>query len=479
MLGPIRRYFDRMALRSVRRAGGRIDRYKLARRAYVRAELLADPAIIDAVRHHALEKEIAEADAWHRVDDYIDEIVPFFNIIAYYHLGYRAAGWLLNLFYKVSVEYEDRDRNARLPRDAVLIYLMNHRSNADYVLVSYALAGDVAISYAVGEWARAFPLEHLFKSFGAYFIRRRYREALYHTVLERYVQLITREGVTQGIFLEGGLTRDGRLRSPKIGLLDYVIGIARDPAYRSRLFVVPVAVNYDRVLEDRSLLRELAVADGGARPSKATQFGEVLHYLWWNSARLATRRWKRYGRAAVTVGAPMPLAGWFDRERGLFDLPRADRLGRVQALCDEVMVQIGQIVPVTPVPLACAAIQSIDREFIPRALLLDRMNEMRAVLVELNGRVIRADRDIAETWERAWRMLRMRRVLHETGDGYTLLPRNRALVQYYANSIAHLLGPYEASVRSRDELSMASLAMPDLASSHHASRPSSSGTPTV
>ena len=463
MFGPIRRYFDRMALRSVHRAGARVDRYKLARRAYVRGELIVDPAIEEAVRQHAAEKGIVESEAWRTVDDYIDEIVPFFNIIAYYHLGYRAAGWLLNLFYKVSVEYEDRDRHARLPRDAVLIYLMNHRSNADYVLVSYALAGDVAISYAVGEWARAFPLEHLFKSFGAYFIRRRYRESLYHTVLERYVQLITREGVTQGIFLEGGLTRDGRLRPPKIGLLDYVLGIARDPAYRSRLFVVPVAVNYDRVLEDRSLLRELAAADGGARPSRATQFGEVMHYLWWNSARLVTRRWKRYGRAAVTVGAPIPLAGWFERERALFALPRPDRLGRVQALCDDVMTRIGQLVPVTPVPLACAAIQSLDREFIPRSLLLDRMNEMRAVLVELNGRVLRADRDITETWERAWRMLRMRRVLLETGDGYTLLPRNRALVQYYANSIAHLLGPFESIVRVREALPSANIALPDLA----------------
>src|SRR5947208_7855317 len=153
--------------------------------------------------------------------------------------------------------------------DAVLVYLMNHRSNADYVLVSYALAGDVAISYAVGEWARAFPLEHLFKSFGSYFVRRKYREPLYHTVLERYVQLITRQGVTQGIFLEGGLTRDGMLKPPKIGLLDYVLGIARDPAYRDRIFIVPVAVNYDRVLEDRSLLRELASREGRRRPSRA------------------------------------------------------------------------------------------------------------------------------------------------------------------------------------------------------------------
>src|SRR5689334_7741648 len=389
MLGPIRRYFDRMALRSVHRAGARLDRYKLARRGYVRAELLADSAIQEAVRQHALEKEIAEADAWRRVDVYIDEIVPFFNIIAYYHLGYRAAGWLLNLFYKVSVEYEDRDRNMRLPRDAVLIYLMNHRSNADYVLISYALAGDVAISYAVGEWARAFPLEHLFKSFGAYFIRRRYREALYHTVLERYVQLITREGVTQGIFLEGGLTRDGKLRPPKIGLLDYVLGIARDPAYRSRLYIVPVAVNYDRVLEDRTLLRERAIADGRGATSRITQFREVARYLWWNAARLVARRWKRYGRAAVIVGAPRALDEWFARESNLFDLARVDRLARVQSLCDEVMVLIGQLVPVTPVPLACAAIASIDREFIPRALLLERMAEMRAELVELNGRVIR------------------------------------------------------------------------------------------
>src|SRR5688572_19398582 len=199
---------------------------------------------------------------------------------------------------------------------------MNHRSNADYVLVGYALSGQVAISYAVGEWARAFPLEYLFKAFGAYFVRRRYREALYHTVLERYVQLITRQGVTQGIFLEGGLTRDGLLRPTKIGLLDYVIGIARDPGYRDKLFVVPVAVNYDRVLEDRSLIAELAAREGRPRPPRRAQLMEVVRYVGWNTGRLLTRRWKRYGRAAVTVGRPVPLADWFAREPELFSIPR-------------------------------------------------------------------------------------------------------------------------------------------------------------
>jgi hypothetical protein len=74
------------------------------------------------------------------------------------------------------------------------------------------------------------------------------------------------------------------------------------------------------------------------------------------------------------------------------------------------------------------------------------------VLLELNGRVIRHDRSIEETFERAWRMLRMRRVLAETGDGFAVMPRGRELISYYANSIAHLLGPFTAAVRERDAL---------------------------
>jgi glycerol-3-phosphate O-acyltransferase len=321
--------------------------------------------------------------------------------------------------------------------------------------VSYALAGKVALSYAVGEWARAFPLEHIFKAFGSYFVRRRYREPLYHAVLERYVQLAAKQGVTQGIFLEGGLTRDGTLKPPKIGLLDYVLGIARDPSFVPRLHIVPVAVNYDRVLEDRSLLRELASSEGRERPSRLVQLGEVSRYVGWNMTRLALRRWKRYGRAAVTIGRAAPLAPWFAKNPGLFELPKPERRARVQALCDSVMSRIGDLIPVTPVPLACAAIQSLDRDFLPRAALLERMEDLRDVLLELNARVIRHDRGIDETFERAWRMLQMRRVLAESGGGFAVLPRGRELISYYANSITHLLGPFTSAVRARDALPVA------------------------
>src|ERR1700682_2652708 len=285
----IRSRATRSALRALHRSHSRVDRFKLTKKALIKETLLADETIAAAVKEHSAECSVDEAAAWRRVEEYIDEIVPFFNILTYYKVGLAVSKALLGFFYKISAEYAGRESSETLPRDAIVIYLMNHRSNADYVLVGYVLSGRVAISYAVGEWARTFPLEYIFKSFGAYFIRRKYRERLYQAVLERYVQLITRNGVTQGIFLEGGLSRDGKLGKAKIGLLDYVLGVAREPSMRQRLHVVPVAINYDRVLEDRSLLRELDAREGRRRPTRSAQFGEVLRYVWWNMARLVAR----------------------------------------------------------------------------------------------------------------------------------------------------------------------------------------------
>src|ERR1700694_3698408 len=415
----VRRRANRIAVRAIRRSHSRVNRFKLAKKALIKETLLADDSTAAAVKEHAAECATDESAAWQRVEAYIDEIVPFFNILTYYKVGLVVSKALLNFFYKVSAEYAGKKASETLPRDAIVIYLMNHRSNADYVLVGYVLSGTVAISYAVGEWARTFPLEYIFKSFGAYFIRRKYREKHCHSVLQRYVQLITRNGVTQGIFLEGGLSRDGRLGNAKIGLLDYVLGVAGDPAMRRRLYVVPVAINYDRVLEDRSLLLELNVREGRKRPPRYAQLAEVLRYVWWNSTRVVARRWQRYGRASVVIGEPFPVQEWLDQQDletgGLFAIARSERLARVQLLSDSVLQRIAAIIPVTAVPLACAAVQSFDGDFISRDRLLGRMSDMRDVLKELNARVIHREGSIEDVFDRAWRMLRMRRMLVEVG----------------------------------------------------------------
>ena len=384
------------------------------------------------------EHGLPETTVRRQVRKYLDEIIPHFNVLSYYKVGYNVAKIVVNLLYKTSVDYQDERALQEIPRNDVVVYLMNHRSNADYVVVAYVLARDVHVSYAVGEWARAWPLEYVFKSFGAYFIRRKFREPLYHTVLERYVQLITNNGVTQGIFPEGGLSRDGKLRAPKLGLLDYICRTAADPDFDRDIWFVPVALNYDRVLEDRSLIRELVAQ--GDRPSRVAQLMTVVSYLAGNTVRLLTGRLKRYGRVAVNFGTPLSLRAWLQTAPAdVLTLPKEQRLPELERLGREMLNRIGASIPVTPVPLAAAALLSFGQTVIRKNALLERMDQLRDRLQEVNGKVVRGGSRIAEIWDRAWRMLRMRRLVHLEGESLVILPNGRPLLEYYANSIAHLL----------------------------------------
>jgi glycerol-3-phosphate O-acyltransferase len=416
----------------------RLSRYKKQEPRLARRALADDPVIAAAVQAHMAEHGMSERAVRRQVRRYLDEIIPHFNVMSYYKVGYNLAKIVVNLLYKTSVDYQDERALAQIPKRDVVVYLMNHRSNADYVVVAYVLARGVHVSYAVGEWARAWPLEYVFKSFGAYFIRRRFREPLYHTVLERYVQLITRNGVTQGIFPEGGLSRDGKLRPPKLGLLDYICRTMTDAAFDRDIWFVPVALNYDRVLEDRSLIRELI--HEGDRPGRLAQLGTVLSYVVSNTARLLTGRLKRYGRVAVNFGTPLSLRAWLaSAPPGVLSFPKETRLPELERLAREMVSRIGAIIPVTPVPLAAAALLSFGQTVVQKGALLERMDQLRDRLTDVNGKVVRGGARIAEVWDRAWRMLRMRRLVVADGDTLVVLPRGRPLLEFYANSIAHLV----------------------------------------
>ncbi|MFN0180455.1 MAG: 1-acyl-sn-glycerol-3-phosphate acyltransferase [Gemmatimonadales bacterium] len=437
-LWAARRVLRRSAQRTVLEFRARLDRYKLVASGRVKAELLADPIVGRAVDEAAREHRLPRARVERQVEEYIDEIVPFFNVLSYYKLGFNLSKLLTRLFYRISVEYQDSAALGRIPKRDVVLYQMNHRSNMDYVVVTYVLAQVVSISYAVGEWARTWPLEYVFKSFGSYFIRRKFREPLYHLVLERYVQLITRHRVTQGIFPEGGLSRDGRLGTAKIGLLDYIVRTLEDPAFEGDLWLVPVAINYDRVLEDGTLTRELIV--GAPRPTRLGQLWGWISFAGWNALQLLAGQRHRYGRVAVNFATPISVRGWLGEQApGLLALPRAERLPHIQRLADEVLARIGAVIPVTPVPFAAAGLLSFPATVIPRDRLLERLEELRDQLRGFNARLVRGELPVEEVWDRALRTFRARRWVVEEGATVIILPNARPLLQYYANSIAHLL----------------------------------------
>src|SRR5436305_9647739 len=315
----------------------RIDRFKLKRRhADIELEVFGSREIVDAVHNYARDHHVSTEEAMRQAKVYLREIVPKFNLLAYYRFGRPIARAIMYFLYRPVVERKPLvDFNETAPKGSTVVYIINHRSNADYVLVAHMLFKFVSLSYAIGEWARVWPLNHVFKWFGGYFVRRRYRQPLYHAVLSKFVQTITKHGVTQGIFIEGGLTRDGAFQKPKLGMLDYIVTAKRDPAFDAPLFIIPTSINYDRVLEDRNLTEELLGRED--RSTKSEKLNTTLEFLFKNILRSAIKRFKRYGYAIVTFGTPVSVDAFISAHPEVLAAAFDDRKAALQQFAESIM----------------------------------------------------------------------------------------------------------------------------------------------
>jgi glycerol-3-phosphate O-acyltransferase len=407
----------------------------------IREALLSDPAVLTAIRQHAAERGIAESQVRAQVNHYVDEIVPFFNVLSYYKLGYNLSRLLINLLYKATIEYRDQAALDRMPRRDVVVYLMNHRSNADYVVVAYVMARMVSISYAVGEWARVWPLQQLVRAMGAYFVRRSSKDELYRRVLERYIVMATEAGVTQAVYPEGGLSRDGRMREPKLGAIDYMLRGFHPDGDRDLVFI-PLGINYDRVLEDRTLLLDLdpeAPRKGGLAAART-----ALGFFGRNLRQALTSKWHRFGYAGVSFGRPVSVRAWL-AERGALDLRRLgreERFAEVGRLAARLMDEVGRAIPALPVAVAATVfVRRFAEEGGPMSGL-EAKARIFALQQELAARgalvyIPRGDSEYAA--EVGLRILTLRRLVDARDGAYAARPAERAALAYYANSIAHLL----------------------------------------
>ncbi|HEX4954105.1 MAG TPA: 1-acyl-sn-glycerol-3-phosphate acyltransferase [Thermoanaerobaculia bacterium] len=422
-----------------RRLSIRIQPFKLTRREVLIERLINDPEVLEAVEEEARQGESGREAVLARVGTYAREIVPAFNAYLYFRLGYGVARAAARSLYRVRLGSSDEAALAAIPPDATVVFVINHRSNMDYVLVSYLAAERTALSYAVGEWARIWPLQQLIRSMGAYFVRRNSGDPLYRKVLERYVHMATQAGVTQAVFPEGGLSRDGALRPPRLGLLDYIV---RDFDPRGRRDVsrdvvfVPVAINYDRVLEDRTLLLDLLPREE-RRPAPAMT--TTLRFVARNVWLMLRSEWHRFGYACVNFGAPVSLSEHLARTGvDAAHLDRASRFEVTGRLAAELMAEIGRVVPVLPVPLLARVFEEAGGEGLSELEIKARFLGHLARLQALGAKVYipRQDQDYAA--QVGLRMLLLRRMVSEEEGLFRARPEEARLLAYYANSIRHL-----------------------------------------
>ena len=431
----IRRRINRVIDEISSRLDIQIKPFQLTKRQVLIDRLVYDPKVLEAVQQTARERECPREIVQREVMSYAREIVPSFNAYLYFRIGYWIAKKIARLLYRVRIGITGDEQFSSVDPESTVVFVINHRSNMDYVLVAFLAAEKTTLSYAVGEWAKIWPLQTLIRAMGAFFVRRNSSDPLYRRVLERYVHMATKEGVCQAVFLEGGLSRDGRLRQPKLGFLDYMLR-SYDPAKDRDIVFIPVGVNYDRTLEDRSLLRELD-PDAEKRSSWFV-IKTTCGFIWKSLILIILSRWQRFGYAYVNFGNPVSVRHYCKENSLDFKkLERSARFLEVENLADRLMEAIEQVVPALPVSLVATVMLESDQKGMRAFEVQTRVNRLIADLQDDGAHVYVSPRQPVESILNALNMLVLRRLVQESQGIYSPIPEELGVLSYYANAIAH------------------------------------------
>jgi len=209
-------------------------------------------------------RDIPMIEVRKKADEYIEEIAAGYNP-AYIKAFSVIVGWILRtMFEGVSVNNDALNKVKRLALKGPLILVPCHKSHIDYLILSYLLYhNNMPVPLvAAGKNLSFWPLGPLFRSGGAFFIRRSFRGAvLYSKVFSEYIHKLLEEGYNIEQFIEGGRSRTGKLLMPKLGLLSILLNAYKSGACGD-MIIVPIYIGYDRVLEEKSYLHEL---EGGQK----------------------------------------------------------------------------------------------------------------------------------------------------------------------------------------------------------------------
>lgn len=411
----------------------KIRPFQRTKRQILIEQLMFDQQVLEMIDAEAAKKNIPREVLQQNVKRYAKEIVPSFNAYVYYRLGYWLAKLVSRFIYRVRVSAVDIKALQGIDKDATVVLVMNHRSNMDYVLISYLASEQVALSYAVGEWARVFPLDSLIRAMGAFFVRRGSQNPLYRKVLERYVAMATQRGVCQAVFIEGGLSRDGSVGKPKLGFLDYILRHYDWQNDREVVFV-PIGINYDTVLEDKNLIEW---DNKAKRPSTFQHIKGIGNFLRENLFIKSRERWQKFGYASANFGEPLSAKHYCQQhDIDFVHLSKEERFAKVEIIAEELKWSLKHVMPVLPVPVVASVLLRHEKSL----SCLEIITESNQLLDNImqNGAAMRPnEKPRSKTLERSLENLVLRGLVIANGNKYQVNPDYSDLLQYYANSIAH------------------------------------------
>ncbi|MFK7931236.1 MAG: 1-acyl-sn-glycerol-3-phosphate acyltransferase [Myxococcota bacterium] len=259
----------------------------------------------------------------------------------------------------------DMERIRQAMRQGSAVVLPSHKSHFDYLLLAWVFyRNKLTLPFVVAGDNLAIPVVAFFlRSAGGFFIKRSFSgEHLHPAIFSRYLRELVHHGVPIEFYLEGGRTRSGKLLPPKVGVLGMILEAAALRPHKREVTLLPVALAYEQVAEQRSYLREL-----GGKDKQRENLGQV--------ARATQILRRRLGRVYLRVGEPIALSTWVDStpdQPAWSDRTDEDRKRVLHELAHRVMHRVGNHTVLLPTTLVALAMLAHHRRGIDQPALMAR-----------------------------------------------------------------------------------------------------------
>jgi glycerol-3-phosphate O-acyltransferase len=278
----------------------------------------------------------------------------------------RFGGWLSRA-YRIDADPGELPRLEALAERHSLVFLPNHRSYLDPLALRRVLgARGLPPNHILGGINLAmWPIATIGKRAGLVFIRRSFRDdPVYPAMLRLYLGYLLREKANLEWYFEGGRTRTGKLRPPRMGVLRYLLDAflanqriddsadeGADEGADKDVYLVPVSIVYDQQHEVEAISRE---ETGVAKDP------ESLRLL--VSFARAQSRWR--GRAYIRFGEPLSLRDTIADAESRAGVPAAgelvDQATVVPRVAFEIAHRINAATPITPSALVTFSLLDAD-----------------------------------------------------------------------------------------------------------------------
>jgi glycerol-3-phosphate O-acyltransferase len=274
------------------------------------------------------------------------------------------ARWARGLYsraYELCFDPAAVERLRELGKKHPLVFLPSHRSNLDgYVLASLLHEQGFPPNHTLGGINMAFwPLGAVGRRVGVIWIRRTIRDnSVYRWVLRQYLGYLVGKRFNLEWYIEGGRTRSGKLRPPKMGLLRYLVDAIEDAGIAD-VRIVPVSIVYDQLEE---------VAEMTAESRGAVKRAEGLRWL----VGYARRQSRHAGRVQVNFGETLAISPAL-RSYGAAEDPRL----ALSKLAFEVCTRINRATPVTRTGMVTLAMLGVDGRSLTAGEVCDTLEPLR------------------------------------------------------------------------------------------------------